>query len=381
MVSSPGSDATGTMYANKPELQGTSRYYADSGGGQTVYVLADSTDASGAVTTYSYTWASGSVQMFSQTTTKPTVSVAHNGPGTADAETVVYDSYGRVEWQKDAGGFLTYTAYDSATGAVVKTITDVDTSRTSDFADLPSGWSTPSGGGLHLVTQCEVDSQGRTTKLTDPNGNITYTVYNDANQEVRTYPGWNSTTGMPTGPTTITRQDDVHGYGEALSIVTAPHVTSGRPDGTETFTTSDIRSLSRSYTNSAGQVIYSDEYFDLTGVTYSTDADLGTEGANFYRTRYGYDAEGRQTTVQQPSGTINKTVEDGQGRMVSTWVGTTNANLVEVSENVYDNGGVGDGNLTAVIQYPGAALPFCHALLVRLARSAGRQQERGECAP
>src|SRR5205823_2686913 len=122
---------------------------------------------------------------------------------TADQEAVYNDTYGRPIWRKDADGYLTYTAYDQPTGAVVKTITDVDTTHTSDFQNLPSGWSTPSGGGLHLIRLYEVDDKGRTTKETDPAGNVTYTVYNDANDEVRTYAGWNSTTLTPTGPTQV----------------------------------------------------------------------------------------------------------------------------------------------------------------------------------
>jgi hypothetical protein len=61
---------------------------------------------------------------------------------------------------------LTYPEYDAATSAPVKTIVDVDTTQTGNFTGLPSGWSTPTGGGLHLVTTMEVDDLGRTTKLT-----------------------------------------------------------------------------------------------------------------------------------------------------------------------------------------------------------------------
>ena len=43
----------------------------------------------------------------------------------------------------------------------------------------------------------------------DANGDITYNVYHDASHEVRTYRGWNATTGMPTGLTVITREDRV----------------------------------------------------------------------------------------------------------------------------------------------------------------------------
>ena len=69
-------------------------------------------------------------------------------------------------------------------------------------------------------------------------------------------------------------------------------------------------------------------------------------------------------------GTITRTVSDGQGRKLSTRVGTddtpttgfwspTNntgtSNMVQVTSYQYDGGGVGDGNLTLVTQYPGGS--------------------------
>ncbi|MFL5512776.1 MAG: hypothetical protein ACJ8CN_10145, partial [Gemmatimonadales bacterium] len=69
-----------------------------------------------------------------------------NGPGTPDVEETVYDRQGRVIWTKDGAGFLTYTAYDQASGAVLATITDVDTARTADFTGLPAGWRTARTG-------------------------------------------------------------------------------------------------------------------------------------------------------------------------------------------------------------------------------------------
>ena len=82
--------------------------------------------------------------------TYPVVGSTQNGPGTADTETAHFDAYGRVSWAKDGDGFLHHAAYDVGTGAVTKAITDVNTSQTGDFTGLPSGWSTPSGGGAHL---------------------------------------------------------------------------------------------------------------------------------------------------------------------------------------------------------------------------------------
>src|SRR5205814_1251668 len=99
-------------------------------------------------------------------------------------------------------------------------ISDVDTDQDDDFADLPAGWVTPTGGGLHLITDREVDDLGRTTELTDPNGNITYTVFNDPNHEIRTYVGWDATNDMPTGPTQVWREDrgSSVGYFETLTM-------------------------------------------------------------------------------------------------------------------------------------------------------------------
>jgi YD repeat-containing protein len=88
----------------------------------------------------------------------------------------------------------------------------------------------------------------------------------------------------------------------------------------------------------------------------------------YYSTLFGYDNMGRQDETISPTGTINRTVYDGLGRVVSTWVGTNDTpasgewsptnntgtgNMVEDSAYVYDNGGVGDSNLTQETDYPG----------------------------
>ena len=95
------------------------------------------------------------------------MTTAQNGPGTAVVTDQVFDAAGHEIWSRDGDGFLRYTQYDAQTGAVVKSIVDVDTSRTSDFQNLPSGWATPAGGELHLVTTHEVDQLGRITKAVD----------------------------------------------------------------------------------------------------------------------------------------------------------------------------------------------------------------------
>ncbi|MFQ3649983.1 MAG: RHS repeat-associated core domain-containing protein [Gemmataceae bacterium] len=323
-------------------------------------------DGSGAqTTTFAYTWQGSTAQPESIVTTLPTVAAAQNGPGTATTLTTVFDAFGRPIWQKDGGGFLTYIEYDQATGAVLKHIRDVDTTQTSTFTNLPSGWTTPAGGGLHLMTTYEVDALGRVTKKVHPNGRVDYFTYNDVTREVRTYAGWDAAGNMPTGPTQVVRADWASGYVETLTMSAVPAVTGGRPTGTEAI--DGLQTLSRRYTNAGGQVIYADAYFNLAGLTYTTSTNLGAANTHFYRTEFGYDAAGRLDRTLAPSGTIYRTVSDGLGRVVSQWVGlddtptsggwsptnTAGTDLVKVGENEYDNGGVGDGNLTKVTQYPG----------------------------
>ena len=71
-----------------------------------------------------------------------------------------------------------------------------------------------------------MDGLGRTTKVTDPAGHVTYTVYDDADHEVRTYAGWNTATNAPTGPTV----GDARGPGGQLHR-DADHVGRAAPDG------------------------------------------------------------------------------------------------------------------------------------------------------
>jgi RHS repeat-associated protein len=356
-------------------LQSTTDYISHSDGTNTVYQVVDITvyrnsDGSGGQTTsYAYTWYAGTNQQQSVVVTHPVVTTAQNGPGgtTGDQETTFLDAYGRPVWQMNADGFINYTAYDDASGAVTKTIKDVDTTRTSDFTGLPTGWTTPTGGGLHLVTTMEVDSLGRTTKRTDPVGNVTYTVYDDVNHAVRTYAGWDSTNHIPTGPTVVQRQDQTNNYTEVLTMTATPALDgNGRPTGTEAI--SGLQTLKRTAMNSAGQVTDQYDYFNLAGIAYATTLALGTENTNYYRTRYSYDSFGRRNRVQSPSGTIYRTVYDGMGRKSSEWVGTNDtpgsgywspsnntppSNMVKVKDYTYDGGGVGDSDLTKVVEHPG----------------------------
>ena len=199
-----------------------------------------------------------------------------------------------------------------------------------------------------------------------------HTRYNDANHEIRVYAGW--TGSAATGPVEIFRgymptplitasvpaapagQQTV--YQEVLteSPSGAIHLgPDGLPDGGEPVGT--IQSLSRDLTNNSGQVIETDDYFSLAGVTYSQPvAQLGSasnnsSSGNFHATTFAYDEIGLQNRVQMPTGTIYRTVFDTLGEPVSHWVGTSDnpanssfdwgptdngGNMVDVQDVAYD---------------------------------------------
>lgn len=231
------------------------------------------------------------------------------------------------------------------------------------------------GGSTHLAltSTYEVDGQGRVTKQTTPNGNITYTVYNDTLHETKTYPGWNSTTHTTTGPIQISREywpaagsGNLY-YQETLTSNATPGLDgSSLPDGSEGYSSSNILSLSRQIANDSGLVSWSDRYATLanpatlgTLLTYSqtislssgSATEIGTSGTNYYRTSDTYDARGRVIREVDPNGTITRTVYDYLGRTLSKWVGTNDAttgdwspannntgtcNMVKVEDDAFD---------------------------------------------
>src|SRR5258708_23435818 len=126
----------------------------------------------------------------------------------------------------DEDGFIHYKEYDPFTSALTKMIVDVDTTKTTDFQNKPWGWTTPAGGGAHLITTYGVDVIGRTIQIATQTFSTsvenTYIVYNDASRETRSYPGWTGT--VPTRPTQIRRQDRPHSYFETPATSHAPTV-------------------------------------------------------------------------------------------------------------------------------------------------------------
>jgi len=88
-----------------------------------------------------------SFQVREKVTLLPAVPTTQNGQNVAHTLRTIYDDRGRVTWAKSPRGFITHFQYDDVTGAVIRRIDDVDTSRISG---VPAGWLTPGGGGVRI---------------------------------------------------------------------------------------------------------------------------------------------------------------------------------------------------------------------------------------
>ena len=91
------------------------------------FTSGDDSGTSGVeTTTYAYTFYDGSTQVYSLATTLPSISDDEPLLSTyTDTTTDVFDPMGRAIWEKDAMGYISYAAYDVATGAVTMLIQDV----------------------------------------------------------------------------------------------------------------------------------------------------------------------------------------------------------------------------------------------------------------
>ena len=210
-------------------------------------------------------------------------------------------------------------------GNLTQPIQDVDDGQLS----VPSGWSTPSGGGLHLVTDYEYDEQGRQTQVLGPEHDVdgvtvrtaSWTVYQDADREtwcaglrggVRQFliesggdlPNYDYTL---VNPVSIQKRNAAGTRAESIQATRAS--TSGKLLASDTFAQSSYVRWTVSLSNTQGQHTATRVYH-----TIPASGD-GSAGTNYDETTYGYDALGRQNMVKSPGGTITRTVFDKRGRV------------------------------------------------------------------
>ncbi|MEM9701761.1 MAG: hypothetical protein AAF907_04895, partial [Planctomycetota bacterium] len=356
-----------------PQKQETLEYTSHTAGGATVHPLSKRTVYRGAngsepvATTYATTYHSGSTQVASKTTTMPAVPVSEGGTGVAETTEEVYDAEGFHTWSKDARGYISHREYDALTGAMTRMIEDVDTAQTTDE---PFGWSTPAGGGKHLVTDYNVDDRGRVTQTLGPVHDAlvagvatsvrtaSWTIYEDHFRVTTSAAGYQKVSdGSFTliDPISRTRRDR---NGNVIEEITAKR----------TLAVQDKPTAGDHYDRTDWKAWTTHEYSDCcklaaTRVYHTIPASgEGVAGTNYDETTFGYDLRNRRNRTVSPGGTIAITLFDALGRQTASYMGTNDTgatatdptgggalgnDMVLLSENLYDDGqDAGDSNLT-----------------------------------
>ncbi len=338
-----------TEHAITVDVGGSSSSSSSSSAGSlvvTVYPLAKETryrheDGSGAVETrYSYSWQEGTVQMQERITTLPAIAQWQNGPGTSAMRTERFDTYGNLLWLRDERGFITGHQYAAGPGRISRTIQDVDDAQLT----LPSGWSTPSGGGQHLVTDYQYDAQGRQTQVLGPEHDVDgvslrtagWTVYRDADHETWSAQGYavesasssSSSGDLPNydytlvNPVSLQKRSAAGTRSESIQATRAS--TSGPLVASDAFPQTAFARWSVSLFNNQSQLTATRLYH-----TIPSSGD-GSSGTHYDETTYGYDALGRQNRVTSPGGTITRTVFDTWSRAVCVYLGTDDSGATDL---------------------------------------------------
>ena len=315
----------------------------------------------------------------------PKVPTGQNGAGDGAPHATrkeYHDENGQMRWSQDGEDRVSYFAYDPDNGKMVCQVEDVNTSDPPPA--VTESWSGnppfPYAGAdaLARVTRTESDALGRQTKLTEPGGRITCTVYLD--NETRVYPAWDGETDKPLLPIQVTRNDDAGQVTETFAVDPSGVSLTEPPDGSENLSRSGaVRWLAwtRNNLDERGRVASTDSYFAIP----AEDGDPGQVNANFLRASHAYDTLGRRYKTTSPAGRIEWTQYDALDRGVGTWRGTLDAgsspggptggghaagNNMKLASKVFydestpghadsngnhDTAGVGDGLVTSTCTY------------------------------
>jgi RHS repeat-associated protein len=242
-----------------------------------------------------------------------------------------FDEFGRLEWTKDERGVISYKEYDLASGNVTKAIEDVDDTTLT----LPTGWSTPTGGGKHLVTDFEYDSFDRLVQTLGPAHDCSgttvrtasWTVHKTADRETRSAQGYAVSDGQGgyictlANPVQIEKRNATGTRSESISATRAS--SSGKLTASDTFAQSSYIRWSVNLSNDAGQLTATRAYH-----TIPTSGD-GSSGTNYDESTFAYDAMGRQNKSVTPGGTISRTVFDARGHALADYVGTDDSSATD----------------------------------------------------
>jgi YD repeat-containing protein len=304
---------------------------------------ASATEA--AVTTYSNSYHTGTLALKSRVISSPTTLKDDQDNDIPAVREQQFDLAGNMIWSRDERGIITKYEYNAATNVLEKMIEDVNVT-----IETGSGWAQAAGSGEHLITDYTYDDQGRVIQTLGPVHDVdgvstrtaSWTVYKDVENEVWSAQGYaiESTPGNNdwsdftlVNPVSISKYNSNGQLTESIQARRAS--TSGKLVATDTFTQADYTSWSVNQ-YSKNRLSATAVYHDIpTSTTADPDEDkfIGEEytaasdptDKNYTVTRFGYDSVGRQNRVVSPGGTITRTVYDGFGRAVETFVGTDDA--------------------------------------------------------
>ena len=323
----------------------------------------------GIKTTYTYEfWDTDRTIIKKRTTSQPVIEADQNGSGEAYTTEAYYDRLGRMIWQKDGVGFISYTAYHPTLGGVSLQVTDVDpASMDAEFItgnEFQDPWESygandnrPARAGKVAETdpiahfsKTEFDFLGRARKRIDDSGHEHYTAYND-NQTIQ-FPYFNRRDSGDRMPISVSNTNDGDQTIETYQVEAnfSGGIELGSDGGPIGFsgagpTQDNYIGLTRMFYDSvSGQMVKTLRYHDIPGSGNGQHID------NYYISAYDYDAQGRRKlSIQTSTATehqVTRTVFDFLSRGVETQRGSLDSGLDVSASNTLGTlaGGITDGS-------------------------------------
>ncbi len=309
-------------------------------------------------------WHAEGTEVRHQTTTLPIIPRGQNGSGQPATIEQMFNTQGRVIWQKDERGTITHFKYSVDMNLLEQRIDDVDMTRSDLPVDKPV-WRTPAKGGKHLRTDFAYDDLGRLKLILGvaheaqvetiiqrvrPVTWFYYTINGPSvDDQVVIASGFIpvSDVGASSGavvidPMTVRTHDKTGQLTCQITMARAPGMT-GPPSSMES---DDTRHRWRSWTTvrrNANNTIQSVRVYHRI-----PHHGVGIPHVHYEQTIFAYDSMGRRSRIVEPEGTITRLLYDRQGRVTEVWIGTDdgsesgdwdksqNVNMTLVSQHTYN---------------------------------------------
>lgn len=316
-------------------------------------------------------WHERGTQVKGQTVTLPGVGEGQNGSGKKVTVEQVFDIDGNVVWHRDERGSITQFIYRPDLNLLKRRIDDVDMTRDTLEAEMPS-WSTPFGGGRHLTTDFEYDQLGRLTGIRGPvhkavvdatAKNVRFATWFryqdngvDQDDQIRIASGYvpsetnEDAVAVVVDPITVNHVDKAGQITQRILSARAPGTIGPLSDTEDLETPSRWRRWVVLQRNARNLVERIRSYHEIapSPILSAPDTDTETHSPYYSETLYGYDKMGRNSRVVGPDGTITRFQYDGRGRVKQMWIGTNDACDCDTDSDSWE---IGNMVLVALRQY------------------------------